>query len=77
MVSLSCLLHLSTGCEAEWRYTEAGERVRVSKRSGLEIPLPPGSEITDDLVRSAQYKRMRYANNSTQTHDILSLQFFS
>ncbi|NWW54695.1 RM24 protein, partial [Pedionomus torquatus] len=31
--------------EVEWRYTEEGERVRVSLRSGRIIPLPLGRII--------------------------------
>lgn len=27
--------------EVEWRYTEEGERVRVSLRSGRILPVPP------------------------------------
>ena len=33
---------VSLPTEIEWRYTEKGERVRVSVRSGRIIPLPGG-----------------------------------
>lgn len=34
------LCHGRKPTEVEWRYTEEGERVRVSLRSGRIIPLP-------------------------------------
>lgn len=42
--------------EVEWRHTEAGERVRVSVRTGAEIPLPGKSEETLDYKTRAGYQ---------------------
>lgn len=36
--------------EIEWRYTEKGERVRVSVRTGRIIPLPIYASETEDFV---------------------------
>ena len=41
--------------EAEWRYDEKGEQVRVSKRSGRIIPMPTAANEVDDGVNPATY----------------------
>ena len=39
--------------QVEWRFTEQGERVRISKRTGHIIPIPSDNEETIDYkVRS-------------------------
>ena len=43
-------------CEVEYRFTEKGERVRVSKRTGQEIPIPPDVEETCDYAKKSTYK---------------------
>lgn len=43
------------GCEVEWRYTEEGERVRVSKRSGSILPIPEVSKATADFMHPDSY----------------------
>ena len=43
---------------AEWRYTEQGERIRISKRTGLEIPIPKNAEETIDYTTRAGYPGM-------------------
>ena len=43
-------------CEVEWRYSEEGERVRVSKRSLLEIPIPSAAFETEDYKTKKGYK---------------------
>uniref|UniRef100_A0A6P7FTD1 Large ribosomal subunit protein uL24m n=1 Tax=Diabrotica virgifera virgifera TaxID=50390 RepID=A0A6P7FTD1_DIAVI len=40
----------------EWRYTDEGERVRVSTRTGRIIPMPPSMEETYDYKTKATYK---------------------
>lgn len=40
----------------EWRYTEEGDYVRVSTRTGRIIPVPPSSEETIDYKSKATYK---------------------
>lgn len=39
-LEVSLLLSTRKPTEVEWRFTEAGERVRVSTRSGRIIPKP-------------------------------------
>lgn len=39
----------------EWRYTEEGERVRVSQRTGRIIPLPKSMEETVDYKSKKAY----------------------
>ena len=46
---------ISLPTEIEWRYTEKGERVRVSVRSGRIIPLPGGAQELEDFVNPLQY----------------------
>jgi len=53
------------GCEAEWRFTEEGERVRVSLRSGREIPIPQASLATIDYMQKENYKHFQSAKNTT------------
>ncbi|CAH0552134.1 unnamed protein product [Brassicogethes aeneus] len=40
----------------EWRFTESGERVRVSTRTGRIIPTPPSAEETIDYKTKSTYK---------------------
>jgi large subunit ribosomal protein L24 len=40
-----------------FRYTEKGEKVRVSKRTGQIIPVPPDAEATVDYAKKSAYKR--------------------
>lgn len=42
--------------DIEWRFTEDGERVRVSTRTGREIPIPQSSEGTHEYQTRAGYK---------------------
>lgn len=44
------------GTEVEWRFTEEGEKVRVSKRTGRIIPIPPSAEETKDYKSKSLYK---------------------
>uniref|UniRef100_D3TQK6 Large ribosomal subunit protein uL24m n=1 Tax=Glossina morsitans morsitans TaxID=37546 RepID=D3TQK6_GLOMM len=43
------------GCEWEWRYTEEGEMVRVSTRSGRIIPVPESNNQTHDYRTKGAY----------------------
>jgi hypothetical protein len=40
-----------------YRYTETGEQVRVSKRTGQVVPVPPENEATVDYSKKSAYKR--------------------
>ncbi|CAH0380894.1 unnamed protein product [Bemisia tabaci] len=42
-------------CKTEWRYTESGEKVRVSMRSGRIIPMPKKAEATVDYKAPSLY----------------------
>lgn len=44
------------GTSIEWRFTEDGQRVRVSERTGRIIPLPASIEETIDYKTRATYK---------------------
>jgi large subunit ribosomal protein L24 len=41
--------------DVEWRFTEEGEKVRVSTRSGRIIPVPKANEETIDYKTKATY----------------------
>lgn len=41
--------------EVEWRFTEEGERVRVSKKTGRIIPIPKSNEETKDYKSKSLY----------------------
>nr|CAG4648790.1 EOG090X0ADH [Polyphemus pediculus] len=43
------------GTTVEWRYTEQGEKVRVSKRTGYIIPIPVAANETIDFKTKAGY----------------------
>ena len=42
--------------EVEWRFTEAGERVRVALKTGAVIPIPAKSEETIDYKTAKDYQ---------------------
>lgn len=42
--------------EFEWRFTEEGEKVRVSLRSGRVIPMPASAEETMDYKSKKTYR---------------------
>jgi len=44
------------GCDIEMRYTDDGDRVRVSTRSGRIIPQSVESEMTEDFVTPSTYQ---------------------
>lgn len=46
---------LASPLQAEWRYTEEGEKVRVSTRTGRIIPIPKMAEETPDYKTKATY----------------------
>lgn len=43
-------------CDVTYRYTEDGAKVRVSKRTGQIIPIPPDNEATIDYAKKSTYK---------------------
>lgn len=44
------------GCAFEWKYTESGERLRVSMKSGTVLPLPAKMDETIDYKTKKGYK---------------------
>lgn len=46
-------------CEIEWRYTEKGEKVRVSVRSGRIVPIPILASETYDYKTARSYEGTR------------------
>ncbi|KMQ97112.1 putative 39s ribosomal protein mitochondrial-like protein [Lasius niger] len=44
------------GTAIEWRYTEDGQKVRISLRTGRTIPIPVSSEETIDYKSPNLYK---------------------
>lgn len=49
-------MFFSQPTKIEWRFTEEGEKVRVSTRTGRIIPLPPSHEETVDYKLPNLYK---------------------
>lgn len=46
----------SKGTSIEWRYTDEGQRVRVSQRTGRIIPISKTTEDeTEDMVLKSRY----------------------
>lgn len=43
------------GCHVEWRFTEEGEKVRISTRSGRILPIPDYVVATKDFVHPSNY----------------------
>lgn len=41
--------------EFEWRFTEDGKKVRISLRTGREIPIPASDEETYDYKTKSKY----------------------
>ena len=57
------LVLCSKPTDVEWRFTEEGERVRVSLRSGRVIPLPSGSHELEDFVNPDTYQGKQLNDN--------------
>lgn len=58
--------------KVEWRYTEEGEKVRVSMRSGRIIPMPASMEETIDYKSKATYKEQP---KDTKSDDVAEITF--
>lgn len=61
-IPLLFILSIRKPTTAEWRYTEQGERVRISKRTGLEIPIPKNAEETIDYSARSGYPGISILN---------------
>lgn len=58
--------------QVEWRYTEEGERVRVSTRTGRILPIPKMAEETPDYKTKATYTEQE---KDTTADDVTSITF--
>lgn len=47
--------HDLLAAEVEWRFTEEGEKVRVSTRTGRLIPIPKANQETKDFKTESMY----------------------
>ncbi len=47
----------SKPCDVVYRFTDEGEKVRVSKRTGRTIPISSYAEETCDYTTKSNYKR--------------------
>lgn len=61
------------GCKVEWRYTEEGDRVRVSKRTGRIIPIPKAAYETIDYKTPTSY--FENVEKDTKEADVLAVTF--
>ncbi|XP_073986350.1 mitochondrial ribosomal protein L24 [Rhodnius prolixus] len=61
------------GTIIEWRYTEEGEKVRVSPRTGRIIPIPVQAEVTHDYKTRATYKESPKDTTEADLKDITFL----
>lgn len=58
--------------EIEWRYTESGDRVRVSVKSGRIIPLPVAASELEDFVNPTLYEE---TDKDTKEDDLKEVTF--
>lgn len=58
---------LGSPLQAEWRFTEEGEKVRVSVRSGRIIPIPRMAEETPDYKTKGTYVEQ---DKDTRTEEV-------
>ncbi|XP_068221506.1 large ribosomal subunit protein uL24m [Palaemon carinicauda] len=58
--------------QAEWRYTESGERVRVSVRTGRIIPMPKQAEETPDYKTKSTYNEQ---DKDTREKDLTQITY--
>lgn len=56
----------------EWRYTEAGQKVRVSVRTGRIIPIPRAAEETYDYKTKASYIE---SEKDTKASEVTAISF--
>merc|ERR1719259_1381500 len=59
--------------DVEWRYKEDGTRIRVSTRTGVEIPIPSEAASTVDYKSKAGYKDNK--DKDTKADDVEEITF--
>ena len=59
--------------DVEWRYKEDGTRIRVSTRTGVEIPIPSEAASTVDYKSKAGYKDNK--DTDTKADDVEEITF--
>lgn len=58
------------GTEIEWRFTEEGEKVRVSTRTGRVIPIPATAQETIDFKSKGTYKEQEKDTGAKEASEI-------
>lgn len=58
------------GTPIEWRYTEDGQKVRISLRTGRAIPIPVSSEETIDYKSPKFYHEQAKDTSKAETEKI-------
>lgn len=56
--------------EIQWRYSETGERIRISVRSGRHIPMPKRALATKDYLTPGNYKSREKDTEVTEVEEI-------
>lgn len=59
--------------EFEWRYSEDGRRIRISLRTGREIPIPASNEETYDYKAKSNYLERA---KDTKAKDVEMITFY-
>lgn len=57
-------------CDFEWRHNDEGQQIRVSLRSGREIPIPASNEETYDYKSPQQYFEREKDTKAPEAHQI-------
>jgi len=60
--------------EIEWRFTEDGDKVRVSKRTGRIIPMPTMAEETYDYKQAKTYKENEHKDTPVKEMTVMTYQ---
>lgn len=60
-------------CDVEWRFKEDGTRIRVSTRTGMEIPIPSEALTTIDYKTKAGYTENKHKD--TKAKDVEEITF--
>ncbi|XP_029680370.1 probable 39S ribosomal protein L24, mitochondrial [Formica exsecta] len=58
------------GTPIEWRYTEDGQKIRISLRTGRAIPIPVSSEETIDYKSAKFYKEQAKDTSKADTEKV-------
>lgn len=62
--------HYRRGTAIEWRYTEDGQKIRISLRTGRAIPIPVSNEETIDYKAPKFYHEQAKDTSKAETEKI-------